>query len=88
MLPTLKPGDLVLVDVRAFRLRDPAPDEIIVARHPRQEGLTLINRVGFVDEAGRVFLRSDNPREGSDSRQFGAVAPDAILGRVTARVQP
>jgi nickel-type superoxide dismutase maturation protease len=86
MLPTLAAGDLVLVDSRAYRDELPAPGEVVVARHPYQRDLRLIKRVATITEEGRVFLQSDNPREGSDSRHFGALSPQRLVGRVTARV--
>ena len=84
MLPLLQPGDEVLVNPRAYRRQPPEPGDIVVARHPNQD-LKLVKRVVVVRDDGDCLLSGDNPAESSDSRQFGAVPPSCILGRVTCR---
>ncbi|MEM7539307.1 MAG: nickel-type superoxide dismutase maturation protease [Chloroflexota bacterium] len=93
MKPTLQPGDLVLVNPYAYREQPPLVDDIVVALHPSvthpkkpDQMLKIIKRVEAVSEAGTYFLRSDNSLEGSDSRVFGAVSEDQIVGRVTCVV--
>lgn len=85
MRPLLQPGDEVLVDPRAYRQRQPTPGDLVVARHPYQTGVMLVKRVKDVDEYGRCLLIGDNPLYSSDSRSFGRIAPENILGRVTSR---
>ena len=84
MLPTLMPGDHLLVDPLAFEAALPWEGAIVIARHPL-EAREIVKRVGSV-EGDRIWLSSDNPDEGSDSRTFGAVSPCSILGQVVARV--
>ena len=86
MLPTLQAGDLVLVDPAAYRTNGPRPGEIVVAWHPFRRDLPIIKRVASLTPEGRCLLYSDNPRAGSDSRQFGAIAVPQIIGRVTCRI--
>ena len=85
MRPTLNVGDELFYDPRAYRSSQPDIDEIVVACDPRQRTRKIIKRVRDVREDGRIDLRSDNAIEGADSRQFGPVSPDLILGRVTSR---
>jgi nickel-type superoxide dismutase maturation protease len=82
MLPLLRAGDLVLVDRRAYHTRSPQVDELVVAWHPLQRQL-IVKRVAAVQPGGYVVLHSDNP-QGSDSRQFGAVAINDVIGKVTS----
>lgn len=63
----------------------PAPGDIVVARHPHQPDLLVIKWVVFVD-SDRCYLRGLNPGQSSDSRQFGLVPIDQILGRVECRL--
>jgi nickel-type superoxide dismutase maturation protease len=86
MLPTLMAGDLVLVDNSAYRHDLPVPGDVVVVRHPYQKDLIIIKRVTAVTPEGRITVRSDNPRVGSDSRQFGTLAPGRLIGRVTAHL--
>lgn len=85
MLPTLRPGDEVLVDLRAYRRRPIIPGDIVVTRHPFQADLRPIKRVQSVLPDGRCDLRGDNPPASTDSRTYGPLPPDHILGRVTCR---
>jgi nickel-type superoxide dismutase maturation protease len=88
MLPLLQPGDEVLVDRRAYRSMRPLPGDLVVARHPFQKGVRLIKQVVAVDDAGRCQLEGTNPLgviESSDSRGFGRLPPEKIIGRVTSR---
>jgi nickel-type superoxide dismutase maturation protease len=85
MLPVLKPGDVVLADPFAYRHSCPQPGDIVIARHPLRQDVTLIKRVSAVLEDGRCRLEGDNPAESTDSRAFGAVVPEQVRGRVTSR---
>jgi len=85
MAPLLRPGDEVLVDMRAYRQMRPCLGDIVVARHPYRSDLLLIKRVAQVLENGSCTLEGDNPTESTDSRAFGSLPPECILGRVTSR---
>lgn len=89
MLPTLQPSDIVLVNVAAYRTKLPQEDDIVVARHPNNLQLTIIKRVQFLDEAGRCYLISDNATDPSsrDSRSFGFVPPQNLIGRATSYIR-
>ncbi len=85
MTPLLKPGDEVLINPGAYRRAPPKPGDIVVARHPYRADLRLVKRVASVLADGRCFIEGDNLSESTDSRSFGAVAFEQILGRVTSR---
>ena len=84
MLPTLSPDDFVLVDPRAFEGRQPAPGDVVVARHPYRDQV-IIKRVSEVVEGG-VLVRGDNAEASSDSRSFGQDSSTEIVGRVTSHI--
>lgn len=84
MLPVLHEGEEVLVDERAYRKTLPQVGDIVVAHHPQQK-IKLVKRVAEVLPNGRFVLKGDNLAESSDSRAFGAVSHDQIIGRVTSK---
>lgn len=85
MLPTLALGDIVLVDTRAYITSSPTVGDIVLAHHPFQRNLSIIKRIAEITPEGRIVLHSDNPKVGTDSRSFGSLSPQRIIGRVTCR---
>lgn len=95
MVPTLMPGDTVLAtvgetvyvgDIAIVRWNNPfhKTSETSVAASE----FLLIKRVSHIFEDGAVYLLSDNSADSSvrDSRHFGALSVDQIIGRVTSRL--
>ncbi|MGB7209815.1 MAG: nickel-type superoxide dismutase maturation protease [Pyrinomonadaceae bacterium] len=82
MNPTLKDGEVVLVDKEAkIEVGD-----IVVAKHPFEQDSEIVKRVERINERGHYFLVGDNVEESSDSRHFGAVTREYIKGKVVARL--
>ena len=81
MLPTLRPGDRILVLHGAA----PARGRLVVARFP--DGTTAVKRAAERRD-GAWWLLSDNAEEGTDSRHRGAVPDAAITAVVLLRVWP
>ena len=94
MTPTLTAGAVVMLDPQAFRHQTPQEHEIVVARHPRQYELRIVKRVAAVIESSTesgtpralLILASDNLAAGSDSRTFGPVEMDLVLGKVVSHL--
>lgn len=85
MLPTLRPGEDVLV-TPVRRVTHLSPGDIIVCRHPLKPSMRIVKRVTEVFYDGSCYVLSDNASEGSDSRSFGVVGRELILGQVTSRL--
>jgi len=83
MEPALLPGDRLVV----WRTPRACPDDVVAATDPRDPGRTLLKRVAAVDSGG-VTLLGDNPDESTDSRQFGPVPPELLVGRAVYRYAP
>ncbi|WP_380168841.1 S24/S26 family peptidase [Jannaschia sp. R86511] len=82
MRPTLRPGDVLLVRSGA----DPAPGDVVVARLPDGRGPGVKRAVRREPEGW--WLERDSVSAGTDSWTFGAVADEAVLGVVRARLWP
>lgn len=85
MLPTVASGDIVLVDTNAYIASIPKVGEIVLAHHPYHKDLSIIKRVADITSEERLVLHSDNRQVGSDSRQFGTISTQRLIGQVTCR---
>ena len=82
-MPTLLPGDRLLIDPGAYRDRAPAVGEVVVLQDPEARVPWLVKRVAAVDQAaGTVEVLGDARAVARDSRQFGPVPLRAIVGKV------
>ena len=82
MLPTLRPGDRLLVDTRAYRDREPRVGEVVVFVDPEEPSRWLVKRVSRVDLPGATIeVRGDASETARDSRRFGPVPTRSVVGR-------
>ena len=86
MEPAFRPGDRVLVNRLAYRRRTPRAGEVVVLHDPERRGHVLLKRIATaLDDAvpgpSGVYVLGDNTAESRDSRAFGAVARDEIIGK-------
>ncbi len=85
MLPLLQPGEEVLIDSRISEAQSLKVGELVVAQHPSENNIQLIKRISAISEKGDYFVLGDNLEESTDSRTFGSLSIDQIMGRVTCR---
>ncbi|MCB0196201.1 MAG: nickel-type superoxide dismutase maturation protease [Anaerolineae bacterium] len=85
MQPLLQPGEEVLINPAAYLYTAPQPGDIVVVIHPYQPGLRMIKRLTAIGDGHRYFVEGDNPAESTDSRSFGPVGLEHIVGQVTSR---
>ena len=84
MLPTLSHGEDVLVTPVQAQTKI-SPGDIIICCHPLKQDIRMIKRVSETFYDGGCYVLSDNVSEGSDSRSFGVVGRELVIGRVTSR---
>lgn len=80
MLPTLYPGDEVLVNKRAYLYKQPQVNDIVAVRSPQDQRI-LIKRIKKVVN-NQYFIMGDNETASTDSRKFGMLEKSAILGKL------
>jgi nickel-type superoxide dismutase maturation protease len=83
MYPTLKHGDQLLVQYKAAV----KAGDVAVLRHPLQQDLLIVKRLVERRDGGWWVL-GDNPGAEGDSRLFGTVPDELLLGRVMGRYRP
>ena len=83
MEPTVLPGDRLLV-VRRPR---PRVGDIVALADPRNGRRLLLKRL-TVAVGGELTVEGDNREWSTDSRAFGPVAGEGLLGRVVYRYGP
>lgn len=76
MAPTLRAGQLVIATGWFGYVR---PGDVIIVSH---HGLEKIKRVSDVDSQKGVYVLGDNSTQSTDSRIFGWLDPDEVIGRV------
>jgi signal peptidase I len=90
MEPAYRAGDRILVNRWAYRSRAPQPGDAVIVRDPEHPSRLLLKRIAAVpplaaDGERRYFVVGDNAGASRDSRQFGAVVREAIVGKAWRR---
>ncbi|UQA97774.1 nickel-type superoxide dismutase maturation protease [Streptomyces halobius] len=83
MVPTLRPGDQLVVQYGATV----RPGDVVVLRHPFRQELLIVKRVVERRDGG-WWVRGDNPYVEHDSREFGAIPDELVIARAWLRVRP
>jgi nickel-type superoxide dismutase maturation protease len=75
MLPSLRPGQLVIVSNFFQQL---SAGNVVVIRHDRTD---KIKRIKYINP-GKLYLLGDNTLRSIDSRNFGWLPRSCVVGRV------
>jgi len=94
MLPTLQPGDRVLV--RRTSLARIRSGQVVVLRRPGPQAWMIKRAAAVPGEpwddrpvpAGWLAVLGDNPDSSADSREFGLVPAASVLGAVVRHLPP
>lgn len=79
MEPQIKNGSTVLVSNIFYIFKNPKVNDIIAFKNAA--GKVLIKRI-TKKENGSFFIEGDNKKDSSDSKNFGMISKDKILGKV------
>jgi phage repressor protein C with HTH and peptisase S24 domain len=81
MAPYIVEGDELLVSPAHL----PKVNDIVLAQHPTNPTVVLIKMVDSIRD-GEFYLTGINQSSSSDSRDFGWLSNDLLLGRITSRI--
>jgi nickel-type superoxide dismutase maturation protease len=80
MEPTLKENQIVLASTLPYSFSKPKIGDIIALKDPRDEKI-LIKRITKIENK-TYFVMGDNMSDSTDSRQFGMIKRDQIIGKI------
>lgn len=80
MLPTLKPGQIILVNRLSYLVKKPKIKDIVVFRKNNDNHYLVKRIIDIKDE--KYFMSGDNKKDSSDSRDFGWMDRQSIIGKV------
>ena len=90
MEPTLREGQILVLQKSAYWIDDPQNGDIVVVQHGTEKYIKrIVACPGEVPpgedeilQEGRYYIMGDNRAVSVDSRSFGAISKDLILGRI------
>lgn len=88
MEPAFHDGDFLVVDRFAFRDAPPVPGDIVFFADPRDPSRELLKRVVYADPDRGYWVEGDHAAASTDSRHFGWIGHNAIIGGVPLRYWP
>lgn len=85
MEPNFKEGDYILVNRLAYVFGRPSKGDVVVVRHPKEKHL-MLKRISLATR-GKCFVVGDNEGHSADSRHFGAIDNNLVLGKVLLHIK-
>ncbi len=85
MEPTVKSGDYVLVSKLSYIMGKPKVHDIVILKHP-SKNIFLIKRISKINGKW-YFVTGDNAPVSTDSRTFGPVNQESIVGKVISVIR-
>ena len=86
MEPVLKPGQIIISDAWIYKDASPTVGDIVVIEHGVNNQI-LVKRInnwpnGERTKEGLWFITGDNSNASQDSRYFGGIASEQLIGKV------
>jgi nickel-type superoxide dismutase maturation protease len=86
MSPAIMPNDIMIADTSTQATKSIEPGDIIVFEHPKQRETKLVKRVISISANQAYKVEGDNAFRSIDSRWFGAIKQEDIIGVVKIRI--
>lgn len=78
MEPTFKESDVLIISKNAYWFSDPSKGDVITFN---KNGKALVKRIKKI-ENDSLFVLGDNIDNSIDSRNFGNISKDSVIGKV------
>ena len=91
MQPGYKQGERLLISQILLKFSPPTEGDVVVIQHPNDSEKQILKRIigipgdrveGVELGSGEYFVLGDNKGKSEDSRHFGKIIRDQILGKV------
>lgn len=87
MYPTLEKGDIIVISKLGYKIfgieyKEPIAQDIIAFNHNHE---LLIKRIDKIDDSKGIYVLGDNFQNSTDSRSFGYINKDSIVGMAIIR---
>ncbi len=87
MSPLYLDGDELTIDTTSYQNNLPKVGDNVMLKHPFIKDYYMIKQIESVTADGRYFVVGINKKASTDSRSFGAISPDLIIGKVTNHIE-
>ena len=84
MMPTLQTGDIAVIDSWAYQVQPPQINDILIVKRSANS-MVLVKRLTKIrtrKNQTELFIEGDNQNRSVDSRRFGWVDDDYLIGKV------
>jgi hypothetical protein len=82
MEPIFMEGENVVVNTWSYLLGSPKVGDVVAVKNPLKEQEILLKRIEKILPGNKFFLVGANKKDSFDSRNFGPVDREFILGKV------
>jgi len=82
MEPLFKAGDRVVINRLAYLFSKPKPGDLVAIEHPKERNKILLKKIKKIISEDQYFVVGTNPSDSCDSRSFGLVGKELIIGKV------
>jgi nickel-type superoxide dismutase maturation protease len=87
MEPWVREGDFVVVDRMSYLFSKPRVGHIVIAKNPRKPSMLLLKRI-VKEQEDWYWIEGDNAKKSTDSRHFGWLKRDFLVGKVIHKTGP